>query len=207
MSDPMTPEVREWMKRTDTEPPDAQGSARQVMAGLPEVRQRRRWWPFPVFYRNTQTSSTTDTSEPQSTPIPALNQVGPSERARIQRGDTTVNLATFAAAPEPYFSITAWAAAFGQFAALRAIAVPADAPHMLVHLTNVMQAHHHAQVLRLTPAWRRYDEAVRATFPSGSGWSAPDPMLWITTVMSAPARSATHASSDSMPPIAKNPSS
>ena len=55
MSDPMTPEVRDWMKRTDVEPPDAHESARQVPARLPGVRQRRRRWPFPVFYRKPAT--------------------------------------------------------------------------------------------------------------------------------------------------------
>lgn len=65
MSDPMTPEVKDWMKRTDAEPPDAHQSARQVRARLPEVRQRRRWWPFPVFYRKPGSPST---EQPTSTP-------------------------------------------------------------------------------------------------------------------------------------------
>ena len=65
MSDPMTPEVRDWMKRTDVEPPDANESARQVRARLPGVRQRRRWWPFPVFYRQPETPAN---EHPTSTP-------------------------------------------------------------------------------------------------------------------------------------------
>jgi len=82
MSDPMTPEVREWMKRTDAEPPDAQQSARQVMTGLPEVRQRRRWWPFPVFYRKAQTPSSTNSAESQSTSIPSANGQTPTVLGR-----------------------------------------------------------------------------------------------------------------------------
>jgi hypothetical protein len=65
MSDPMTPEVKDWMKRTDVEPPDANESARQVRARLPGVRQRRRWWPFPVFYRQPETPAN---EHPTSTP-------------------------------------------------------------------------------------------------------------------------------------------
>jgi hypothetical protein len=54
MTDPMAPDVRDWIKRSQAEPPDARESARQVMARLPKVRQRRRWWPFPVVYREPQ---------------------------------------------------------------------------------------------------------------------------------------------------------
>lgn len=57
MSDPMTPDVRDWMKRTDVEPPDAHESARRVRGRLPGVRQRRRWWPFPVFYRKPESTT------------------------------------------------------------------------------------------------------------------------------------------------------
>lgn len=73
MSDPMTPEVRDWMKRTDADPPDAQRSARQVMTRLPEVRQRSRWWPFPVRYRTPRAPTTDATTEYQPRPIPATN--------------------------------------------------------------------------------------------------------------------------------------
>ena len=69
----MSPEVREWLKRTDADPPDAHRSAGQVMARLPEARQRRRWWPFPVFYRKARTPTTTDTAEYQDPPVPATN--------------------------------------------------------------------------------------------------------------------------------------
>ncbi len=84
MSDPMTPEVREWMKRTDAEPPDAQRSARQVMTRLPEVRQRKRWWPFPVRYRPAKAPTTTNNAEYQTTPIPATNGQSATVTGRTQ---------------------------------------------------------------------------------------------------------------------------
>ena len=88
MSDPMPPEVRDWMKRTDAEPPDAQRSARQVMTRLPEVRQRSRWWPFPVRYRTpkapTTNTTTNATTEYQPGPIPATNGHTPTVIGRTQ---------------------------------------------------------------------------------------------------------------------------
>jgi hypothetical protein len=80
----MTPEVREWMKRTDAEPPDAQQSARQVMSRLPEVRQRSRWWPFPVRYRTPKAPTTTDTSQYEPISIPATNGHTPTVIGRTQ---------------------------------------------------------------------------------------------------------------------------
>lgn len=77
MSDPMTPEVRDWMKRTDVEPPDAHESAQRVRARLPGVRQRRRWWPFPVFYRKPETPPTD-----HPTMIPATNGHTPTITGR-----------------------------------------------------------------------------------------------------------------------------
>jgi len=79
MSDPMTPEVRDWMKRTDLEPPDAHKSAREVRARLPGVKQRRRWWPFPVFYREPETSPTE-----HPTSIPATNGHTPTITGRTR---------------------------------------------------------------------------------------------------------------------------
>jgi hypothetical protein len=84
MSDPMTPEVRDWMKRTDADPPDAQRSARQVMTRLPEVRQRSRWWPFPVRYRTPTAPTTNATTEYQPRPIPATNGHTPTVIGRTQ---------------------------------------------------------------------------------------------------------------------------
>jgi hypothetical protein len=77
MSDPMNPEVRDWLKRTEAEPPDAHQGARQVMARLPEVRQRRRWWPFPVIHREPQsvpTTTATTQHEPSFTPATAIGR-------------------------------------------------------------------------------------------------------------------------------------
>ena len=79
MSDPMTPDVKDWMKRTDVEPPDANESARQVRARLPGVRQRRRWWPFPVFYRKPETPPTE-----QSTSTPTTNGHTPTITGRTR---------------------------------------------------------------------------------------------------------------------------
>ena len=64
MSDPRSPEVREWMKRTEALPPDENESARQVISRLTEVRQRTRWWPFPVVYRGAESASRASKSEP-----------------------------------------------------------------------------------------------------------------------------------------------
>jgi hypothetical protein len=85
MSDPMTPEVRNWIKRTEARPPDAHHSAREVMARLPEVRQPRRWWPFPVIYRKAQPApKTTDTTQYRPSPSPATNGHTPTATGRTQ---------------------------------------------------------------------------------------------------------------------------
>ena len=85
MSDPMTPEVREWMKQTEVPPPDARQSARGVMARLPEVRRRRRWWPFPVFYQEPQPPpSPSGTSEYQPGPMLATDGQIPTVTWRTQ---------------------------------------------------------------------------------------------------------------------------
>jgi hypothetical protein len=94
MSDPMSPEVREWMKRTDAPPPDENESARQVIARLPEVRQRRRWWPFPVFYRSAKPPTTRDASESMSRPIPATNGHTPTVLGRTQSMFSPVKVIT-----------------------------------------------------------------------------------------------------------------
>jgi hypothetical protein len=80
MNEPMTTEVKDWMKRTDAEPLDAHASARRVMARVPAVRQRSRWLPFPVLYRKPNAATTRDASDPTrdasgdtSGPIPALD--------------------------------------------------------------------------------------------------------------------------------------
>ena len=95
MSDPMTPEVREWMKRTEAQPPDARRGARQVVARLRGVRQRRRWWPYPVLYRNPQAPSTnTDTVDYQPSLIPAANGHTPTVAGRTQSMFSPVKVIT-----------------------------------------------------------------------------------------------------------------
>jgi hypothetical protein len=86
MSDPMTAEVRDWIRQTEAQPPDAHQSARQVMARLPEVRQRPRWWPFPVLYRRAQSAPMTidQATEYQPAPIPAANGHTPTVIGRTQ---------------------------------------------------------------------------------------------------------------------------
>jgi hypothetical protein len=73
MNDERTQSVlAEWFKARDAAPDDVRRSARNVAERRPQVRQRSRWWPFPVFYRKTQ-ASTTDTAAYQPSPIPARN--------------------------------------------------------------------------------------------------------------------------------------
>jgi hypothetical protein len=66
-------EVGSMLQGEGPEPPDARQSVRHAMEQMPEVRQRSRWWPYPVFYRRTQTPTSSDTSEFQPNPIPAPN--------------------------------------------------------------------------------------------------------------------------------------
>lgn len=94
MSDPMAPEVSDWMKRTVAQPPDAQQSARQVMTRLPGVRQRSRWWPFPVRYRTPKAPTTTDTTDRWSSPIPASNGHTPTAIGRSSSMFTVVKAIT-----------------------------------------------------------------------------------------------------------------
>lgn len=85
MSDQMTPEVREWMKRTEVPPPDSRLSAREVMDRLPTVRRRKRWWPFPVFYQKPQSPpSPSGRSEYQPGPILATDGHIPTVTWRTQ---------------------------------------------------------------------------------------------------------------------------
>ena len=67
---PMGPILGPWFKGMDETPPDAQKCAREVMARLPEVRQRGRWWPLPAFDRPV---STFPSRELAPAPIPATN--------------------------------------------------------------------------------------------------------------------------------------
>jgi len=84
MSDPMAPEVRDWMKGSAAQPPDPQLSARQVMARLPEVRQRRRWWLVPVTFRKPRSLSTSDAIEYEPQPILAMDGHTPAVSGRTR---------------------------------------------------------------------------------------------------------------------------
>jgi hypothetical protein len=64
-----TPEVGAWLKGREVSPPDSGESARQVAARLPQVRQRRRWWPMKLFDRNAEPSTTTQAADRQPAPV------------------------------------------------------------------------------------------------------------------------------------------
>ena len=64
--------------------PDAHQSARQVMAHLPEVRQRRRWWPFPVFYRDAKPPTAIHTNDDQPVLISTTNGLSLNAIRRTQ---------------------------------------------------------------------------------------------------------------------------
>lgn len=54
---PMGPILGPWFKGMDEAPPDPQTSTRAVMARLPQVRQRGRWWPLlPAARLDTQST-------------------------------------------------------------------------------------------------------------------------------------------------------
>jgi hypothetical protein len=72
-----------WFEDTDPTPPDTTKTAVQVMAHVPQVRQRSRWWPFPVFYRKAQ-APTSDIADYQPTSTPATNGHTPTVTGRTQ---------------------------------------------------------------------------------------------------------------------------
>lgn len=47
--DQLLGKVRSWLKDTDTAHPDVERITEQAMSEVPQVRQRGRWWPLPVF--------------------------------------------------------------------------------------------------------------------------------------------------------------
>jgi hypothetical protein len=65
--------LEEEFRTLDTTPKDVESSTRRVMERKAGVRQRSRWWPFPVFYRRHDTPTATDTTDDQPLPIPASN--------------------------------------------------------------------------------------------------------------------------------------
>jgi hypothetical protein len=62
-----------WYRDRDEAPRDADSGISRVMADVPQTRQRSRWWPFPIFYRRTQSPTTATTVVYQPDPIPATN--------------------------------------------------------------------------------------------------------------------------------------
>ena len=76
--------LEEGFMAADTPPKDVEGSTRRVMERKAHVRQRSRWWPFPMFHRTVQTRTGTDTTEYQPTPIPATNGHTPTVIGRTQ---------------------------------------------------------------------------------------------------------------------------
>jgi hypothetical protein len=79
-----TPEVGAWLKGREVPPPDSQPTARRVATRLPQVRQRNRWWPFPVFYRKARTHTTIDTINDRFSPDLAANGPTPTVIGRTQ---------------------------------------------------------------------------------------------------------------------------
>jgi hypothetical protein len=66
-----------WYRDRDEAPRDANGEVSRVMARVPQIRQRSRWWP-PSFDRGTQTPTASDTIEYQPSPVPATNSHTPT---------------------------------------------------------------------------------------------------------------------------------
>ena len=74
----------EWFEDTDPQPPNARSTATNVMARVPQTRQRGRWLPFRLFRPKAQTPTATDTSEYQPSPFPASNGHTPTVIGRTQ---------------------------------------------------------------------------------------------------------------------------
>ena len=62
----------EWFEDTDPEPPNARRTATNVMAHVPQTRQRGRWLPFRLFRPKAQTPTATRFI-PAPSMFPALN--------------------------------------------------------------------------------------------------------------------------------------
>jgi len=80
----MQPLLEVWLRGRGVPRPQVQTGVARVMGNVPQTRQQGRWLPFPSFKPNAQTPSTTDTSESQSTPIPASNGHTPTVLGRTQ---------------------------------------------------------------------------------------------------------------------------
>jgi hypothetical protein len=64
--------------------PKVQTGVAKVMTQVPQTRQRGRWWPLPAFHGKTQTTTATDTTEYQPSPIPATSGHAPTVIGRTQ---------------------------------------------------------------------------------------------------------------------------
>jgi hypothetical protein len=73
-----------WFEDTDPAPPDTRRTAVEIMARVPQTRQRGRWLPFPLFRRKVQTPTATDTTDYQPSPILATNGHAPTVIGRTQ---------------------------------------------------------------------------------------------------------------------------
>lgn len=85
-----TPEVGAWLKGREVPPPDSRETARQVAVRLPQVRQRRRWWPMTLLDRNAG-PSTTEAADRQPAPVagPLSNSTTAALGARSIFGATS----------------------------------------------------------------------------------------------------------------------
>ena len=61
-----------WFADTDPAPPDTRQTAVEVMARVPETRQRGRWWPLPPLRQKAQTATAIETIEEQPGPTAAI---------------------------------------------------------------------------------------------------------------------------------------
>jgi hypothetical protein len=86
--------LEEGFDAMDTTPEDVERSTRQVMERKAGVHQRSRWWPFPVFYRRTETPTDSNTTEYQRNPIPATNGHTPTVIGRTTTMFTPVKAVT-----------------------------------------------------------------------------------------------------------------
>jgi hypothetical protein len=73
-----------WFEDTDPTPPDTRRTAVEVMARVPQTRQRGRLLPFPLFRRKAQPPTATDTTDYQPSPIADTNGHAPTVIGRTQ---------------------------------------------------------------------------------------------------------------------------
>ena len=62
-----------WFEDTDPQGPDPQRITAQVMARVPQTRQRGRWLPFQLFRHRVRTPTIDNTTKYQPSPTPATN--------------------------------------------------------------------------------------------------------------------------------------